>query len=211
MTRGRATIGVDIGGTKTLLALFDEKFRLLDHIKERTPAREKFEEFLLSSAAKLARRAEREARELVGVGVGCAGTVDLRGELTASPNVPFLAGYPLRSKLAKAAGAGVTLGNDAQLGLYGEHRLGAAVGLRHVIGAFLGTGVGGALIVDGELYRGAGGAAGELGHFLVSPLGRLAGSERKATLDDLVSRPGIAGEAAAIASRREAPGLERLA
>lgn len=208
----RATIGLDIGGTKMLFALFDERFRLIEEHKVRTPPGKDFDEALLEGTKRLMRKVEKESLMLLGVGIGCSGTIDrTKGTIKESLNIPFLKDYPFGRRLAKATGANVFLDNDAQLGLYGEQQLGAAVGLRHVIGVFFGTGIGGALIVDGRLHQGASGAAGEIGHFLVSPLGRLTGSERKGMLDDVVSRPAIAGEAASIAAKREAPALFALA
>jgi glucokinase len=208
----RATIGIDIGGTKILFALFDEKFRIVKEIKAKTPPEKEFDGVLFEAARKLSRKAEKESMTLLGVGVGCSGTVDrAKGTVRESLNIPFLKGYPLVKKLSKATGAAVFLGNDAQLGLYGEHQLGAAVGLSHVIGVFFGTGIGGAAVIDGKLHLGASGAAGEIGHFLISPLGHLTGSERKGTLDDVVSKSAIAGEAAALAARNEAPRLRELA
>jgi glucokinase len=211
----RATIGIDIGGTKTMFGLFDESFALVDEVKVKTRAdkgEKAFSANLAESVAALMRRADKKGLTLMGVGVGCAGTLDREdGVLKTSPNIPFLKGYPLKKKLTKLTGTAVFLGNDVHLGLYGEHRLGAAAGLKHVLGIFFGTGIGGALIIDGKLYEGANGAAGEIGHTLMSPLGHLAGSERQGVLDDFASRNAIAGEAAAMAAKHMAPRLNELA
>lgn len=212
MRASRATIGIDIGGTKMLFALFDEKFRVVDEFKTKTPGAKDFDEALLDGTKKLLRKVEKESLTLLGVGIGCSGTIDrAKGTVKESLNVPFLKDYPFGRTIAKATGANVFLGNDAHLGLYGEQQLGAAAGLRHVIGVFFGTGIGGAVIIDGKLHLGASGGAGEIGHFLVSPLGRLTGSERKGMLDDVISRFAVAGEAASIAARHEAPALYALA
>ena len=101
----------------------------------------------------------------------------------------------------------VRLSNDVHAALYGEHKLGAAVGCKHLIGIFLGTGIGGAIIIDGKLYLGATGHAGNIGHYLLQPLGPLAGSDRGGQLDTIASRAAIAGEAAALATKRKAPHL----
>src|SRR5437588_721020 len=85
---------------------------------------------------------------------------------------------------------------DEQMGLYGEYKLGAAVACRNVIGLFLGTGIGGGLIVDGKLYRGSSGNAGEIGHYLLDAMGPLSGSDRHGLLDDIASRHAIAAQAA---------------
>ena len=206
-----AVIGVDIGGTKVRLALFDDRFAVRADIKEKTEPEkglETFEDKLVDSIRDLLDRADEEDLRVCGIGAGCPGLVDdARGLIIAAPNIVFLKNYPLRQKLAKKTGLPVTLANDVQAGLYGEHQLGAARGARSVIGVFLGTGVGGALIVDGRLYRGASGAAGEIGRFLVSPMGPLSGSERAGTLDDFVGRHAIAAEAATLAAKQWAPYL----
>jgi glucokinase len=210
----RAMIGIDIGGTKTLFGLFDESFTLVDEVKIKTRAdKEKaFTRGLEKSVEKLLAHAEKKGLTVVGVGVGCAGTLDRENEfLRTSPNIPFLKGYPLKKRLAKLTGTPVFIGNDVHMGLYGEQQLGAAKGLKHVLGVFFGTGIGGAVILDGKLYEGANGAAGEIGHTLMSPLGHLAGSERQGVLDDFASRNAIAGEAASMAAKHLAPNLYKAA
>jgi glucokinase len=212
---GRGTIGIDIGGTKTLLALFDEKFAVIHEIKVSThpeKGEKYFTEVLSESVEKVVEKAEKEKLILTGVGIGCAGSVDrARGVLRSSPNIPFLKDYPFGSRLTRLAGTNVVLGNDVQLGLYGEHQLGAAKGCQHVIGVFFGTGVGGAMIIDGKLHLGANGAAGDIGQYLLNPIGPLAGSERQGVLDDFVGRHAIAGEAAGLAAKQWAPHLFEIA
>jgi glucokinase len=210
----RAMLGIDIGGTKIMFGLFDEGFSVVEEVKIKTRAdKEKaFTRGLEESVESLLEAAEKKGLTVVGVGVGCAGTLDRQTEtLRTSPNIPFLKGYPLKKRLAKMTGTPVFIGNDVHMGLYGEQQLGAAKGLKHVLGIFFGTGIGGAVIIDGKLYEGANGAAGEVGHTLMSPLGHLAGSERQGVLDDFASRNAIAGEAASMAAKHAAPHLYKLA
>ena len=207
-------IGIDIGGTKSLFGLFDEGFELVEAVKIKTRAdnEKAFSRGLGESVDVLLRQAEKKGLTVVGVGIGCAGTVDhANGGMKTSPNIPFLKGYPLKKRLAQLTGTPVFLGNDVHMGLYGEQQLGAAAGLKHVLGVFFGTGIGGAIIIDGKLYEGANGAAGEIGHTLMSPLGHLAGSERQGVLDDFASRNAISGEAASMAAKHMAPRLYKLA
>lgn len=215
MKRSPATIGIDIGGTKMLFALFDADFRIVDEIKIKTPlddGEKRFTTTLLEGAGALARKARKKGRPLLGVGVGCAGEIDRpAGVLKFSLNLPFIKNYPLSGNLAKAIGADVFIDNDIRMGLYGEHRLGAARGFNNVIGVFFGTGIGAAMIIDGKLYTGASGCAGEIGRYLISPMGPLTGWERDGMLDDFVSRNAIAGEAAAMAAKQWAPQLYELA
>ncbi len=211
----RGTIGIDIGGTKMLFALFDEKFAVIDEIKLKTQpdkGEKLFTQSLNESIEALMKLARKKELVLVGVGVGCAGAVDPdKGTMRGSLNIPFLKGYPFRTKLTKMTGANVYISNDVQAGLYGEHQLGAAVGTKHVIGVFLGTGIGGALILDGKLHLGAKGRAGDIGHYMVNPMGALAGSDRHSVLDDVASRTAIAGEAATLAAKQWAPHLLKAA
>lgn len=210
----RAVIGVDIGASKTLCCLFDEEFRLLAERKTRSDEGARaFLGGLAGSLARLSQEARRRGLELAGAGVGCSGRLERRrAGLRWTPVSLPLPDFPLEERVGRLAGAPgrVVVGNDVHLGLYGEHQLGAAHGRRHVIGAFLGTGISGALILDGKLHEGAHGLAGDLGHFMISPLGALAGSERQSVLDDVVGLSGIAGAAAALAVKRWAPALRRL-
>ena len=215
MKRDRAVIGIDVGGSKTLFALFDEAFRVVESIKIKTPldAGEKgFTKALLDGAEEIARKAAKKDYMLLGCGVGCAGELDrVSGVLKCSPNIPFIKNYPMKSKLTKLIGVDTFVDNDVHMGLYGEHQLGAAKGLKHVIGVFFGTGIGAALIIDGKLHLGASGCAGEIGHYLISPMGVLSGWQRHGLLDDFVSRNAMAGEAAALSAKQWAPHLFALA
>ena len=85
-------------------------------------------------------------------------------------------------------GLPAVIGNDVQVGLYGEHQFGAARDYRHVLGIFMGTGIGGALILNGELYRGATGTAGEVGHLLLDPLGPVCGCGKRDRTNRVVQR-----------------------
>jgi glucokinase len=211
----RATIGIDIGGTKTLFALFDEKFNVIEEVKVKTEAdkgEKAFTEKLAESLRLLLRVAGKKSLSVLTVGIGCAGVTDPRkGTMKLAPNIPFLEGYPLRARVAKLAGGHILLVNDVHAGLYGEFHFGAAAGCRHVIGIFMGTGIGGALIIDGKPYPGAAGAAGDIGNYLLHAMGPLSGSDRSGVLDDVASRGAIASAAAALAAKQGAPSLAKRA
>jgi glucokinase len=210
-----ATIGIDLGGTKTLFALFDARFRVVEKVKVRTRAdkgEKYFTRVLEEHLETLLAAADKKKLRPVAVGMGCAGFIDPdSGRLLASPNIPFLSDVPLKERLARFTGLPVTVANDVHAGLYGEAHLGAAVGCDNVIGIFVGTGVGGAVMIGRRLHVGASGAGGEIGHFLVDPMGPLAGSGRLGTLDDVVSRNAISAAAAALALKQWAPFLYRNA
>jgi glucokinase len=145
------------------------------------------------------------------VGVGCAGQVDMReGTLRRSPNLGMLEGFPFRDRLEKLTRARVFVANDVQCALYGEYRLGAARKGRHVIAVWIGTGVGGALIIDRKLHLGATNHAGDIGNYLLHAV-EAPESPRKQVLDNVASRTAIAGEAATLAAKRWAPSLRENA
>ena len=211
---GRATLGIDIGGTKSLYALFDERFEIVAQEKLRThPDKggvKAFTRGMRGAVEALLKAARKEGLRVRAVGVGCAGDIDMReGVVRSAPNLAFLKDYPFRARLEKLTGARVFVGNDVQAGLYGEFRLGAARKARHVIGIFLGTGVGGALIIDGRIHRGATGLAGDIGNYVLHASAP-AEDARREVLDMVASRPAIAGGAAALASKRWAPNLREM-
>jgi glucokinase len=208
---GRCVFGIDIGGTKTLIGLFDEKLRLLDEVKMKTEVGKGARVFLNNIATAIESLLEKPAARrytIVGVGVGVAGTVSARGDkIVASPNIPFLPRCELRTRLRNVTGRDPTFGNDCQLALLAEHYVGAAKGARSVIGVFLGSGVGGALIIDDRLHLGAGGYAGNLGQYLIDPIAPLAGSTLRGVLDDISSRTALSSDAARMAAKQWAPHL----
>jgi glucokinase len=213
----RAYLGIDIGGTKSLYALFDESFEVLAEKKLRTHpdrgGKPAFTRAMTGAIKSLLAEARRNGMEVRRVGVGCAGDIDLkRGVIRASPNLEkLLGGYPLRDKLEKLTRAKVFVGNDVVAALYGEFRFGAARKARHVIGVWLGTGVGGALIIDRRIHLGATGQAGDIGNYLLHAVDADHESPRKEVLDNVASRTAIAGVAAALAAKHHAPELRKVA
>ena len=202
-------IGIDVGGSKTLFALFDAAFQPIDEIKVKTePEPDKFSEVFSEAVQSLLKKAEKRGLTIPAIGIGFAGMVDpKKGVIQRAPNIPALEGLSLKKVIAKVTDAEVCVYNDVDAALVGEHEFGAAVGFNHVIGIFIGTGIGGALLINGKLYTGASGLAGDIGNYLLQPLGPLAGSARQGVLDDVASRTAIAGEAAALAAKNWAPHL----
>jgi glucokinase len=155
-----AVIGVDLGGTKLAAGIVD---------RDGAVVRQTVSPTVHSSQERLLADLERAIAELLGddvraVGVGVPSTIDQHaGRAVSSVNVP-LAGVDLRDSLASRFGVAVAIENDANAAALAEHRFGAGRGTRHMVMITLGTGIGGGLILDGHLYRGAVGAAAELGH-----------------------------------------------
>ena len=213
-SKARASIGIDVGGTKTRLALFDAAFEVLEERKFRTHPEKGglrvFQRELKGEIDRLMKRAKAEGLWVGIVGVGCAGDIDMKkGEVRSSPNLTFLDGYPFRERLERMTKARVFVSNDVQAGLYGELRRGAAQGARHVIGVWIGTGVGGAAILDGRLYLGSTGRAGDIGNYLLHSVSVSNEAPRKEVLDAVASRTAIAGDAAALAAKHRAPALRK--
>ena len=202
-----ASIGIDVGGTKTRVALFDDKFEVVENAKLKTPKiKEEFEEELTKAVRNIAKKANNA--KISAIGVGFAGSVnEERGVITAAPNIAFLTGFSFQQIFQDVCASEVVLLNDVHAALYGELKLGKAVGAKDVIAIFIGTGIGGAVAIDGKLHLGVSGEAGNIGHYLLHAFGPLAGSERHGILDDFASRLAIAGTAATFAAKGWAPHL----
>lgn len=208
-------IGIDLGGTKMLTGLLNRHFEVRETSKQKTePSRgsQHFFKTIQKSVENVLEDARVDLKSVGAIGVGCPGIISVEtGKVVLSPNIPFLDNCPLKSKLEKLFKVPVAVENDVNAGLYGEYRLGAAQGYRHIVGIFLGTGVGGALILNGELYRGATGAAGEIGHTFLDCRAALGGALSQSTLENLTGRLSIAQEAAGLAIRQKAPALFKSA
>lgn len=202
-------IGLDIGGTKVLAGLIRPNFSVVATEKMKVEPHRGLSVFI-----KMVHAAIQElliengltVKNLIAVGVGCPGIVDPdTGIVQVSPNLSFLKKCPLKSIIQKSLRVPVAVENDVNAGLYGEQQFGAAKNAKHVLGIFLGTGVGGALIFDGKLYRGLTRAAGEIGHtFMNLPF---AAGESRPTLENMTGRLALASEAGLLILKQKAPHL----
>jgi glucokinase len=131
-------------------------------------------------------------QELAGVGIGCAGLVDAsRGVLISSPNLPKWRNVPLRTAARGIFGVPAIVDNDATAAAYGEFVAGAGVGRRDFICITLGTGVGGGVIADGAVLRGAKNFAGELGHMMISMDGPRCSCGNRGCLEAYIGARGL--------------------
>jgi glucokinase len=159
MTPSRV-IGADLGGTKLLAGVIDQEGVVVRRTVRPTETASE-EELLAELEGAIA---EFMGDDIGAIGVGIPSTIDQReGRAVSSVNVP-LTDVDLRERLGGRFGVPAAIENDANAAALAEHRFGAGRGARHMVMLTLGTGVGGGLILDGRLYRGAVGAAGELGH-----------------------------------------------
>ena len=153
-------IALDLGGTKLLSGVVDDQGVVERRVV--APTDVSSEEAVLVQVEEAVQGLLED--DIGAIGVGIPSTIDQRrGEAIDSVNIP-LSDVPLRDRLHERFGVPVAIENDANAAAVAEHRYGAGRGYRHMIMLTLGTGVGGGLILDGELYRGAIGAAAELGH-----------------------------------------------
>ncbi|MCP4957709.1 MAG: ROK family protein [Actinomycetia bacterium] len=166
-----AVIGIDIGGTKMLGLVIDETSRTV--VQEKWPTPKGAPEIVNGLAGLTADLVERtgETHEVRGVGVGIAGLVDSSGRLRRAPNLVDSDEFAVRDLLEPNVGLPVFVDNDANCAARAELHVGVAQGVKHAVLITLGTGIGGALIADGKIVRGAAGMAGEPGHMLVDPAG----------------------------------------
>lgn len=188
-------VGVDLGGTKILAAVVDARYRILGRAKRPTPADAGGPAILAAVVAAIDQalaEAGRARLEILAIGIGSPGPLDpVTGVIPFSSNLN-VRNWALGPDLSAAMGRPVLLQNDVRVGGYGEYCLGAGRGHRNVLAAFVGTGVGGCLILDGQILEGATGNAGELGHIIVKPGGPKCGCGRRGCLEALSSRTAIA-------------------
>lgn len=172
MSDGRVSIGIDLGGTEIKGGVVDAAGRLLVERRRRTPAEEGREGLLgalKSLAAELIAEADGAADN---VGIGSLGRIDANaGVIVNAPNLPGWTGTRAARELSEVLGLPVYVDNDVNAAAVGEAWVGAAGASRSFAFVALGTGVGGALVHNGQLLHGATGGAGEVGHMLLVPGG----------------------------------------
>ncbi len=161
---GQETIGVDLGGTKMLVGVLDGTEVVWERREASTgQTEEELVDLLVREVGDA-----RDARPKVSaVGLGIPATIDFeRGVAVSAVNLP-LADLPIRDRVEKAVGLPVVVDNDANVAALAEFMFGAARGMPHMVMLTVGTGIGGGLILNGEVYRGSTGAGAELGHVVI--------------------------------------------
>jgi glucokinase len=211
--RKPATFGIDIGGTKTLCLLVNKRHEVIASRKFKTSPEDGLKVFSKNLARELRRlkaAAKQKDYRLVAIGVGCAGTVDRKNCIVkTSPNMQSLEGFTVGKFLKEEFNTRVLLENDVHMGVWAEHRLGAAKGCKNVLGVFFGTGVGGAAIIRDELYRGSSGFGGQVGCILAQPVGGPQAALSHGMLDRIANKAAIASEAITMAAKNWAPYLHK--
>ena len=164
-------VGVDIGGSKVLAGVVSPEGGVLARVRLETPHRSKTPDVVENTIVDAVRELAA-LHDVRAVGVGAAGFVDPKaGTVLFSPHLSWRT-EPLKEALEQRLGVPVLVDNDANTTARAEHRFGAARGYQQVLCVTLGTGIGGALIINGEVFRGGHGMAGEFGHMQVVRGGR---------------------------------------
>jgi glucokinase len=191
----RLIIGVDVGGSKINALLADadgniEAQSLKDTLADEGP--DAVIGRIIEAISQLT-----SGVEVAGIGIGAAGAYDAeRGAIAFSPNLPGWNNIPLRDIISREFGLPTYLQNDCTLAALGEHRFGAGVGVDNLVYVGLGTGIGGGIIADGQIYTGTSGAAGEIGHMIIDINGSLCKCGSYGCWENYASGRAIAQEAA---------------
>lgn len=203
-------IGYDLGGTKMLCSIYDERYELIEQKRRKTKGYEGVEKGLdrIIDTIKLTlEKADMKPEQIAGLGIGCPGPLDLEsGVMVEAPNLGWK-NAKIRDSLEKKFPFPVIVLNDVDAGVYGEYRFGAGKSAHCLFGMFPGTGIGGGCVYEGRILRGRRMSCMEVGHVQVMPGGPLSGGGHNGTLEAVGSRLAIAGAAALAALRGQAPTL----
>ncbi len=194
-------IGVDIGGTNLVVGAVrkdGEEVRALVSVPTGAP---EGPDVVIERIVRMARdviatvRGEDARADILGVGIGSPGPLNREtGVVIFTPNLRWR-DMPVRNRIGEALGLPASLDNDANCAMLGEHWVGAARGARDAVCITIGTGIGGGLVVGGELVHGASDVAGEIGHITIEVNGRRCGCGNDGCLEAYASGPAIARRA----------------
>ncbi|HJQ23322.1 MAG TPA: ROK family protein [Blastocatellia bacterium] len=184
-------LGIDLGGTKVMAAIFDAEGNIISRARAKTKAW-RDDEMVFQTVSRTAEQAMERAGiplgDLRAVGIGAPGPLDPdTGVIIESANMK-LRNFPLGPRLAEAFACPAIIENDVNAGTYGEYLAGAGRGARHILGVFVGTGIGGGIIADGALYHGFSKNAGEIGHIIIKAGGPRCGCGNRGCWEALASR-----------------------
>ncbi|HET9530684.1 MAG TPA: ROK family protein, partial [Blastocatellia bacterium] len=188
-TNDQVFIGIDLGGTTVKGALVTPAGEILHEVRVDTEQRnsDRLLEQIIETIHIL-RSDDRAGARAVAVGIGIPGLVNLKTKrIEVMPNLPPLSDVDVITELSRQSGLPVTIDNDANAAAYAELMAGAARGRRDVFFVTLGTGIGSGLIIDGKIYRGATGFAGEFGHMTIDPEGIECGCGNIGCLETIAS------------------------
>ena len=184
-------IGVDMGGTKILSAVIDAEGKILATAKVPTKANKGASEVIDRIASSIQKAIDKSgvaSDSIQAIGIGAPGPLDpATGVVIFAPNLGWR-DVPLKAELEMRTGLPTFVDNDVNVGTLGEHVFGAGHGFQNVVGIFVGTGIGGGIILNGELFHGASKTAGEIGHIIVKAGGPRCGCGTRGCLEAIASR-----------------------
>lgn len=204
-------IGVDIGGTNTKFGIVDKDGNIVQQDRLLTNDPEGVEDFIAELHTKLLPMLEKAGgiKNFAGVGIGAPNGNYYSGNIEYAPNLKWRGIIPLAKMATEKFGLPVKLTNDANAAAMGEMMYGCAKGMKHFITITLGTGVGSGIVIDGRIVLGHDGFAGELGHTIIRPGGRLhKGTGIRGVLESYASATGVRETALELLS--ENPDVESL-
>lgn len=192
-------IGVDIGGTKVAAGIVDDEGNVLVRARRRTPSRDP--EHLVDVVVEIVRQLRSE-HDTDAIGIGAAGYIDAdRSTVLFAPNLSWR-NTPLRAEISERLDTRVIIENDANAAAWGEFRYGAGEQHPDLVVITVGTGIGGGLIIGGDLYRGHFGIGGEPGHMRVVPGGRQCGCGNLGCWEQYASGTALVRAAREVATER---------
>ncbi len=188
-------ICLDVGGTKVLGAIFNEKDEIIYRLKKRSKSGGEgtadVEKVIIDVVEEMIAESGIDRKKLNAIASCAPGVIDQdTGVVLFTPNLPWR-NYDLAGAMRKKFGVPFYVGNDVNLGVLGEYQYGAARGYKNVVGFFVGTGMGGGLILNGELYTGHQFKAAEYGHMILDPEGPLCNCGQRGCLEAFSSKQGM--------------------
>ena len=197
--QGLPVLAIDLGGTKIIAAIISNQGRVITREYYLTLAEEGPQLVIkrtLSAIDRLLSLGKIDSSQLNSISIAAAGAIDFgKGLVTLSPNLPGWYDIPLRDLIKEKYRVNTLLINDASAAALGEHRFGAGKGVNNLILLTLGTGIGGGIIINGKLYSGPCGSAGEIGHMTIDVNGPRCSCGNIGCLEMLASGTAVAREA----------------
>jgi len=207
-------LAVDLGGTKIIVAIISDKGQVTAREYYLTLAEEGPQpviDRILSAIDHILGLVNLDSSKLHSISLAAAGAIDLdKGLVTLSPNLPGWHNIPLRDIVKEKHGVDTFLINDASAAALGEHHFGAGRGVNNLVLLTLGTGIGGGIIINGKLYSGPRGSAGEIGHATIDVNGPRCSCGNVGCLEMLASGTAIAQEAIRRISQGERSSLTKI-
>ena len=188
-------ICLDVGGTKVLGVIFNEKREIIYRLKKRSKTGEastkSVEDVIISIVEEMIKESGIDRNKLNAVASCAPGVIDQdKGIVLFTPNLPWR-DYDMAASMRKQFGVPFYVGNDVNLGVLGEYHFGAAKGYKNIVGFFVGTGMGGGLVLDGKLFTGNQFKAAEYGHMILDPEGPLCNCGQRGCLEAFSSKQGM--------------------